>query len=365
MTYEKNSDAFSAASSSSGDGVVLAWAVFYQGDVVLTESSCVADAWRKARLEVLPLTVQQEQFQQQVQPWMMECFGAEISADKAERNHRFLEEALELVQACGCSASEAHQLVDYVYGRPVGEPAQEVGGTMVTLAALCLAQGLDMHQAADVELARVWTKVEAIRAKQASKPKHSPLPQDAGSLTATSSAMDAVAVGWNAAMDCHAHHGIAGWTVYRDQLLREAASKAGDKASNLHPDDVAVDALAHAMKAKLARQRARGYGGWNTDCTQQRLTELLRAHVEKGDPVDVANFCAFLAARGEGISPLLQDHDGARDAPTQAQIEAAAKVLAESMDYPWDGMTDKGKDAMRESARKTIDAARAAQGGVA
>ena len=39
--------------------------------------------------------------------------------------HRFLEEALELVQACGATASEAHQLVDYVYGRPVGEPAQE------------------------------------------------------------------------------------------------------------------------------------------------------------------------------------------------------------------------------------------------
>ena len=30
--------------------------------------------------------------------------------------------------------------------------------------------------AADAELVRVWTKVEAIRAKQAAKPKHSPLP---------------------------------------------------------------------------------------------------------------------------------------------------------------------------------------------
>ena len=115
-------------------------------------------------------------FQARVQPWMMACFGAEISADGAERNHRFLEESLELVQACGCTASEAHQLVDYVYGRPVGERAQEVGGVMVTLAALCLAQGLDMHAAGETELSRIWTKVEAIRAKQAAKPKHSPLP---------------------------------------------------------------------------------------------------------------------------------------------------------------------------------------------
>ncbi|WP_289241808.1 hypothetical protein [Delftia sp.] len=115
-------------------------------------------------------------FQNRVQPWLLACFGAEIAADKAERNHRFLEESLELVQSCGCTASEAHQLVDYVFGRPVGEPAQEAGGVMVTLAALCLANSLDMHEAGETELARIWTKVEAIRAKQAAKPKHSPLP---------------------------------------------------------------------------------------------------------------------------------------------------------------------------------------------
>ena len=116
------------------------------------------------------------QFQQRVQPWLLACFGAEIAADHVERNHRFLEEALELVQSCGCTASEAHQLVDYVFGRPVGEPAQEVGGVMVTLAALCLANDQDMHSAGETELARIWGKVEQIRAKQAAKPKHSPLP---------------------------------------------------------------------------------------------------------------------------------------------------------------------------------------------
>ncbi|VWB97332.1 hypothetical protein [Burkholderia lata] len=116
-------------------------------------------------------------FHARVQPWMLACFGAEIAADRAERNHRFLEEALELVQACGCTASEAHQLVDYTFGRPVGDPSQEAGGVMVTLAALCLANGLDMHAAGETELARVWTKVEQIRAKQAAKPKHSPLPE--------------------------------------------------------------------------------------------------------------------------------------------------------------------------------------------
>ena len=121
-------------------------------------------------------------FQTRVLPWLLECFGQEIASDAKERNHRFLEESLELVQACGCTQSEAHQLVNYVYGRDVGEKHQEVGGVMVTLAALCLAQQLDMHNCGEVELARIWTMVEKIRAKQAAKPKHSPLPQHVAHL---------------------------------------------------------------------------------------------------------------------------------------------------------------------------------------
>jgi NTP pyrophosphatase (non-canonical NTP hydrolase) len=112
-----------------------------------------------------------------VRDWMLVCFNEQIAADITERNHRFIEEALELVQASGCTKSEAHQLVDYVYGRDQGEINQEVGGVMVTLAALCNAQGVDMFAAGNLELARVWTKVDQIRAKRAAKPKHSPLPQ--------------------------------------------------------------------------------------------------------------------------------------------------------------------------------------------
>jgi hypothetical protein len=108
---------------------------------------------------------------------MAATFSPEICADTTERNHRFLEEALELVQSLGCTASEAHQLVDYTYDRPQGDVNQEVGGVMVTLAALCLAAGNDMDAGGEAELARVWTKIDQIRAKQASKPKHSPLPE--------------------------------------------------------------------------------------------------------------------------------------------------------------------------------------------
>lgn len=122
-------------------------------------------------------------FQDHVKPWLLACFGEEIANDRVERNHRFLEEALELVQSLGCTDTEARHLVEYVYGRPIGDPHQEVGGVMVTLAALCLANDLDMHAAGEAELARIWTKVEQIRAKQAAKPKHSPLPQAVGPTT--------------------------------------------------------------------------------------------------------------------------------------------------------------------------------------
>ena len=115
-------------------------------------------------------------FQDRVQPWMMACFGPEISADKLERNDRFIEEALELVQASDYPKARALALVDYVYGRDQGEINQEVGGVMVTLAAHCLAHGVNMHEAAETELARIWTKVETIRAKQAAKPTGSALP---------------------------------------------------------------------------------------------------------------------------------------------------------------------------------------------
>lgn len=119
-------------------------------------------------------------FQQRVDSWMQVTFGPVIAADTTERNHRFLEEALELIQSLGCTASEAHQLVDYVFSRPVGDKVQETGGVLVTLAALCNAAEIHMEHAGELELARIWTKVEQIRAKQAAKPKHSPLP---GSVT--------------------------------------------------------------------------------------------------------------------------------------------------------------------------------------
>jgi hypothetical protein len=123
-------------------------------------------------------------FQGRVVDWMMETFSMQVCRDTAERNHRFLEESLELVQALGCTAAEAHMLVDYTFGRPTGEPQQEVGGVMVTLAALCSAADFSMTGCALAELARCWQNIAKIRAKQAAKPPSSPLPGSANPLQA-------------------------------------------------------------------------------------------------------------------------------------------------------------------------------------
>jgi hypothetical protein len=120
-------------------------------------------------------------FQNRVAAWMQETFGPEVAADFQERGFRFGEEALELLQANGTSKEDVLKLVDYVYSRPIGELHQEVGGTMVTLAALCESRALDMIVKGVQEIARCeQPEVKAkIQAKQADKRKRmiaTPLP---------------------------------------------------------------------------------------------------------------------------------------------------------------------------------------------
>ncbi len=123
------------------------------------------------------MTLKMNSYQARVEKWLEACFPPAVRSNRSERNHRFLEEALELAQANGCSREDALALVEYVFGRPQGDPVQEVGGVMVTLAGLCSATGVNMDEAGDIELARNWDRIGAIREKQRSKPHGSPLPQ--------------------------------------------------------------------------------------------------------------------------------------------------------------------------------------------
>ena len=246
---------------------------------------------------------QDESFQARVQPWMMACFGAAIAADGAERNHRFLEESLELVQACGCTPSEAHQLVDYVYGRPVGERAQEVGGVMVTLAALCLAQGLDMYAAGETELARIWTKVEAIRAKQAAKPKHSPLPAFAPPVAAGNMDMDALLTACETAYRTGPYHGFisslnairACAASQREELLSTAI--AADQARQRAEKAEADLNQANEWRASALAENMQSGARWAA-----RVAELEAQLIRRRTPPSPETQQAIAAARAAGQS---------------------------------------------------------------
>ncbi|WP_242540132.1 hypothetical protein [Trinickia mobilis] len=219
-------------------------------------------------------------FQNRVRPWMLECFGSEIASDRIERNHRFFEEATELVQACGMTASEAHQLVDYTFGRPVGQRHQEVGGVMVTLAALCLANELNMHYAGEAELARISVPatVEKIRAKQAAKPKHSPLPEHTTTASAASTARAARAEGMEeAAKICDTLQSASKVGAYRGAYGHAAewirtVAKTADVVEKLEPVPVAT-----VIVADFARCAAHPDG----DCTHAKCPQLRDGEPEK------------------------------------------------------------------------------------
>ncbi len=92
------------------------------------------------------------------------------------------------------------------------------------------------------------------------------------------------------------------------------------------PDDLAVDRFAAAMKAKLAKKRTEGRGGWDRkdECSAELLSRLLREHVEKGDPVDVGNLAMMLHQRGERIVPGGE----AKSIAPQPEGEAVPKCVA-------------------------------------
>lgn len=109
-------------------------------------------------------------FQSRVREWVVKCFGEEIADNLRERNARFLEEALELVQACGMPKEAVYRMVDHVFSRPVGEKYMEIGGVTVTLDALCSAHGIDRVQCSEDELDRIQGMIDKIRAKNLQKP---------------------------------------------------------------------------------------------------------------------------------------------------------------------------------------------------
>lgn len=111
------------------------------------------------------------EFQGRVNDWMQNCFGPAIAADQQERNYRFIEEAIELVQACNLPKERLLQIVEHVYTRAAGQPAEEIGDVMISLAALSSAAKVNMEQSAVTGVAKCVKNTELIRKKRKEKPE--------------------------------------------------------------------------------------------------------------------------------------------------------------------------------------------------
>lgn len=100
------------------------------------------------------LTAERNQRQQRTAEWIVRAFG-DATVALPERVARFFEEAVELAQACQVGSGTLVRIIDHVWSKEAGEPAQEIGGVGVTLLALAATLGVSADEAERVELERV------------------------------------------------------------------------------------------------------------------------------------------------------------------------------------------------------------------
>ena len=119
------------------------------------------------------MTLSISTFQDWAANWVEHCFGIQSSrtARRKKRVMRFFEEACELAQSFDMPKSHAELILHMVYERKPGDPKQEAGGVMCTLAALADDRALNLERCANVELKRIWRHAEAIREREKSKPQ--------------------------------------------------------------------------------------------------------------------------------------------------------------------------------------------------
>ena len=114
------------------------------------------------------------------------------------------------------------------------------------------------------------------------------------------------------------------------------APAGSDGEAKLQPATAAlVDRFAAALKEKLAAAEVKyGYSdGWLADHWQGQLVTKLVDHVQKGDPRDVAAFCAFAWHHGWSITPAAPVAPAGSDDAKLLAYEDAHET-AVSMGYP-------------------------------
>ena len=102
--------------------------------------------------------------QDRVWAWLQYTLGQRANAPEC-RASQVLSEAAELAQAVGVGEHQALLIVQAVYRRAAGKPAQEIGGVATTLAAAAQSIGVDLDLQADTELTRMWTPIVIARVR--------------------------------------------------------------------------------------------------------------------------------------------------------------------------------------------------------
>lgn len=93
--------------------------------------------------------------QHEVFDWVTSAFGPDHANSLPARATRFLEEAIELFQAADGDLEMAHQLLDFVFSRPVGELSKEIGAVGLTLLSVAATAGVSATEEEEREINRV------------------------------------------------------------------------------------------------------------------------------------------------------------------------------------------------------------------
>lgn len=109
--------------------------------------------------------------QRRVAQFLKDCFTDDPVVRPKVRVYRFLEEAMELAQSMEVSKEDATKLVDYVFGRPVGDVKQELGGVVFTLVGVANSLDMDIIEEGHASVDEAYGRIDKIREKSKTKPR--------------------------------------------------------------------------------------------------------------------------------------------------------------------------------------------------
>ncbi len=86
--------------------------------------------------------------------WAKDTFGVAASGQR-ERALRFIEEAIELAQACGLHDRDVYLTLNRVFLRPPGSVPKEIGQTVLVLEGLAECYGVSAYTEGNKEMERI------------------------------------------------------------------------------------------------------------------------------------------------------------------------------------------------------------------